>query len=577
MRKLVLTATAVALAVSGCGGGAKQASPQAKAAEQFNAALTEVTNPSDKKGGTLRLANTDDWDSLDPGDTYYGYSWNFARLYGRALMMSQPAPGSGGLKHVPDLAEAPGVSSDGGKTWTYRLREGVKFEDGTPVTSKDVKYAVLRSTDSEILRNGPRYFASFLDLQGYRGPYKDKGKDTKAIETPDDRTVVFHLKKPYGGFDYFAALPQTVPVPEAKDTGIKYREHPVATGPYKFETVQPGKQYTLVRNDQWDPATDPWRKALPDRIEVALKVNGNDMDARVLAGTLHADISGNGLQQAAVGKVLGNPQMRANADNPGVAAVNYVAVNSQVPPLDNLDCRKAVIYAQDKLAWQTAVGGEVAGGQIATSLLMPGIPGYTRTDVYPAGADQHGDVAKAREHLAKCGKPDGFEMAMAYRGERPKEKAAAEATQQALARVGIKLTLKSYPAGDYFAQYAGNPPFAKQNGLGLLAMAWTCDWFDGFGCLQQLVDSRLILPGGGNTNLSIRSDTVDGLVDEALAEVDNAKRDGLWARIDKQIMDEAFVIPGAWRKVLLYRGKGVTNVFVNDAFGHYDYLAMGVE
>ena len=120
--------------------------------------LTSVVNPSDKKGGTLKFANAGDWDTLDPGETYYGYAWNFARLYGRSLMMFKSAPGKEGNQLVPDLAEAPGQASDGAKTWTYKLRKGVKFDDGTEVTSADVKYAVLRSTDKQTFPNGPAYW-----------------------------------------------------------------------------------------------------------------------------------------------------------------------------------------------------------------------------------------------------------------------------------------------------------------------------------------------------------------------------------------------------------------------------------
>jgi peptide/nickel transport system substrate-binding protein len=198
----------------GSGGGAGQA-----------ADANGVHNPSDATGGTLRMANQGDWDSLDPADTYYAYSWNFARLYGRSLVMFKSAPGKDGATLVPDLAESLGKPSDNAKTWTYTLRKGVKFEDGTPVTSKDVKYAVERSLDKKTFPNGPTYFNDFLDLQGYTTPYEDTDPNKlglKAIETPDDKTIVFKLVKPFSGFDYFAQLPSTIPVPQAKDTGTKY-------------------------------------------------------------------------------------------------------------------------------------------------------------------------------------------------------------------------------------------------------------------------------------------------------------------------------------------------------------------
>src|SRR6478672_3433027 len=265
-RKVVAGAlgAVAALVLAACGGGNVASSGGSGGGGGGGAAADAngVHNPSTEKGGTLRFANSGDWDSLDPADTYYAYSWDFVRLYGRALVTFQPGPGKDGTVLVPDLAESLGKPSDNAKTWTYTLRKGVKFEDGTPVTSRDVKYAVERSLDKTTFPNGPTYFNDFLDLQGYTGPYTDadpKKLGLAAIETPDGRTIVFRLKKPFSGFDYFAQLPATVPVPVAKDTGTAYKRHVVSSGPYMFESVQPGVQITMVRNPNWDPTTDPNR------------------------------------------------------------------------------------------------------------------------------------------------------------------------------------------------------------------------------------------------------------------------------------------------------------------------------
>ncbi len=110
-----------------------------------------------------------------------------------------------------------------------------------------------------------------------RVPYKTPDLNTdSAIETPDKYTIVFHIKQPFAAFDYLAQQPDTMPVPKAKDTGAKYKNAIVSTGPYKFADLQPGKSFNLVRNDQWDQATDPNRKALPDQFEVSLNVNADD-------------------------------------------------------------------------------------------------------------------------------------------------------------------------------------------------------------------------------------------------------------------------------------------------------------
>src|SRR5262252_5620619 len=312
MKKRLVTVVAAAAALT-LGLTACQQAPTttntAPATPAFNAALDKVYNPSDKKGGIVKMAISSDWDSIDPGDTYYGLSWNLVRLYGRALTMFKPVPGPDGNQLTPDLAESLGVPSDNGKTCTYKLRAGVKFDDGTPITSKDVAYAVERSIDKDVLVNGPTYFDDFLDWQGYRGPYKDKDKDPKsAIETPDDRTIVFHLKAPFGGFDYFAMLPMTVPVPKAKDQGdtggAKYRDHVVSSGPYMFDTDEPGKGFTLKRNPNWDPATDPNRRALPDGYSVTLGLAPNDIDNQLISGDLDVDLFGVGVQPASMSRVL---------------------------------------------------------------------------------------------------------------------------------------------------------------------------------------------------------------------------------------------------------------------------------
>jgi peptide/nickel transport system substrate-binding protein len=574
-----VSAALVLAACGGGGGGGQQGSSNQSSQAGFDAASTSVVNPSDKKGGTLKFANPGDWDSLDPGETYYAYSWNFARLYGRSLMMFKSAPGKEGNQLVPDLAEAPGQPSDNAKTWTYKIRQGVKFDDGTEVTSADVKYAVLRSTDKQTFPNGPAYWDALLDLpSGYKGPYKTPNMNTdSAIETPDKYTIVFHVKQPFAAFDYLAQQPDTMPVPKDKDTGAKYRNSIVSTGPYKFEGLQPGKSFNLVRNDQWDPATDPNRKALPDRIEVTLNVNPDDLDNRLISGDLDVDVLASGVQPAAQSRILQDPTLKANADDPLGVRLWYTSINETVPPLDNINCRKAIEYGMDRTGYQTAYGGEFAGGNMATTILPPSVPGHVDFDLYPNGPDHKGDLDAAKKALEACGQPNGFETNIAYRAERPKEKATAEAFQQALGRIGIKLTLKPYPLGDYFAQYCGLPPYVVKNKLGLCVNGWAADWPDGFGFLSQIVDSRVIRETGGSSNTSVRIPEVDKMLDTALTELNTDKRNQIWGEIDKRVMEEAVIYPGIYAKALFVRSKNATNIFVTDAFGEYDYLGLGAQ
>src|SRR5690349_5327268 len=173
----IAAAAAAAMSLAACGGSSGGSSDNGSgdaAQPAFNGAVGKVVNPSKVKGGVLRMANTADWDSLDPGNTYYAYSWNFIRLYTRALTVMQAAPGDAGAKVVPDLAQTLGVPSDGAKTWTYKLKPGIKYEDGTVVTSKDVKYGVERSLDKATFPNGPTYLNDFLEGGKSYSPYKNK-------------------------------------------------------------------------------------------------------------------------------------------------------------------------------------------------------------------------------------------------------------------------------------------------------------------------------------------------------------------------------------------------------------------
>src|SRR3954469_21573298 len=278
-RAATAIAVAAVLGLSACGGGGSSSDKkdsQGGSASEFNAAYGQTYKPASTKGGIVKLGQAGDWaDSVDPGDTYYGYSWDFLRTYARSLVMFRSAPGKQGNELVPDMATSLGKSSDGGKTWTYTLRKGMKFEDGSEITSADVKYAVERSIDKSVLATGPAYFDDLLNWPaGYKGPYKQPNANTdSAIATPDKYTIVFHLKSPFAGFDYLAQLPQTAPVPKAKDTGAKYKQHVIASGPYMWKTYSPGKEYQLVRNPKWSASTDPNRKALADGYDITLNMN----------------------------------------------------------------------------------------------------------------------------------------------------------------------------------------------------------------------------------------------------------------------------------------------------------------
>ena len=570
----LIAATAV-FALAACEGGAPGAG---YAAAGYDAALGSVVNPSAHKGGTIIFEDSGTPDSTDPGNTYSGPVWNIVRLYGRALVTYRPAPGASGLQLVPDLATGLGRVSDHGLTWTYHLRPGIKFEDGSAVTSQDVKYAVERSYARDVLPGGPGYFPALLQDPGYRGPYKDATPGRlglTSVQTPDPDTIVFRLRQPFADFDYVAALPQTVPVPPARDTGADYQLHPVATGPYMFQSYQPGKQLALVRNPYWDAATDPNRRQLAARMVVNLNVNAAIIDDNLIHNFAQVDLTGTGAQAAAQAQILQDPALMKNADDAPTGDLAFTYINTKVKPLDNVHCRRAVEYAADKTAYQLAFGGPL-GGDIATTVLPPGLLGYEKFDLYEAATRPRGDLPRARQELAACGQPGGFSTAMAFISDYPKQKSAAAALQQALSRAGIKVALQGYPSGTFFSDFAGAPSYVHQHDLGLAIGIWGADWPDGYGFLYNLVAGPAIAPAG-NSNISELDDpAVNDMFTTALATPSTAARMLIWSRIDRQVMSDAAILPGVYLKVLLYRNPYLTNVYVHRYYAMYDFACLGI-
>jgi len=562
---------------SGSGNGG---SGSGGSATGYNAANTSVENPSTHQGGTLNYGLSNTPDSTDSGNTYYAFQWNFTRLYATPLLEFKSAPGSDGLQLQPALATGLGQVSADGLQWTYHLKSGLKFEDGSPISSKDVKYAIERSTNyaPDVLPNGPTYFQATLKDPTYPGAYKDTSPDKQgltSIETPDATTIVFDLQKPFADFDYLVSNPQTAPVPRAKDTGAKYQEHPVSSGPYMFTTFDANKGFTLVKNPNWQASTVPSVKQLVDKINVQYNIQAADIDARLMNGSLDVDLAGTGVQTAARTKILGSDRVKANADDALSGFLWTANLNTKVAPLDNVDCRKAIEYALDKTTQQAAYGGPIAGGDIASTVLPPNIVGYKKADQYEATTQVHGDLDKAKQELQKCGHPDGFSIGLGERNDRPKEVAAAQGIQEALGKIGIKVDIQGFPAGQYLTSFAGSPNFVHQHNLGILMFGWAADWPTGYGFLSQIADGRAIKQAGNDNLAEENSPIINGLLDKAASEKDPAKRTDIFAQIDQQLMTDAVFVPETYAKSLLYRPSNLSNVMVTSAYGMYDYTQLG--
>ncbi|WP_433086068.1 ABC transporter substrate-binding protein [Dactylosporangium sp. CA-052675] len=581
---MVAGAAAATLALSACGGGSSgddtSKNNGQKGSGGYNAAITGVLNPSDKKGGTLKLTTNPDPDSWDPAIAYYASEWNIMKgFYVRTLLANESKPGADGLKLVGDLATEVPKPTDNGTTYTFHLKPGIKFEDGAPVTSKDIKYGIERIFASEVVNAGPKWLVEALDQgQNYPGAYKDPDPNKlglKSVETPDDNTIVFHLAKPNSDLLYWLQMPASSPVQRSKDTGTQYANHPQSTGPYKFESWEQGKKLTMVRNDQWDPATDTVRKALPDRIEVTYGTAVDEIDNQLLSNEVDLDIAQTGVQQGAQPKILLDPEKKKNADAPVTGFIRYVAISTKVAPFDNIHCRKAVQYALDKTAMQTARGGAEAGGDIATNMLPPTINGHDPADDLFNTKSGKPQIDKAKEELAACGKPNGFETVIATRNQ-GKEPKTAEALQQSLAAIGITAKLDPQDSGLYFRSTIGSPSNVHNKGYGLMMAGWGADYPAASGFLKPLVDGRAISESGNNNYAELDDPAINSLIDQAAAEADPAKNAEIWKQINRKVSETAAYMPFTYDKALNYRNPRLTNVYITQYYGMVDFGNLGV-
>jgi peptide/nickel transport system substrate-binding protein len=582
-------ATLVLAACGNSGGGGGGGGGTTSGAASFNSALTSVMNPSTHKStGTITFEDFGAPDSTDPGGTYYAANWNFIRLYTTTLMTYKSCPGTCGDQLVPGLATAPGQVSSDGLTWTYHIKQGLKLSDGEPITSYEIKYAVERSYAKDVLPGGPSYFAAWLAPQtpAYLGPYKDKTPGhmgLQAVTTPDASTIEFHLAHPFADFDYLASLPQTAPVPPTVDLnaatgGAKYQLNPISSGPYMFSSYTPNKVLTLVDNPHWVPSMDTEARQLVGKIVLNMSINAAKVDSDLLSGAAQIDYAGAGVQTAARAQILSSPALKKQADDPINGFIDFTYINTKVAPLNNVACRRAVEYAANKVDGQTAYGGPIAGGAIASTSMPPTVVGYKSFDMYEALTKPTGDLTAAKSQLATCGQPNGFTTNIGYRNDSPKQTAAAQALQASLKRVGINAALKGFPTSTYYSDFCGNGAYVHSHDLGLCEGGWGPDFPTSFGWGDEIENGNAIIPAG-NSNISELNDpVVNGLFTKIEAPGSTtAQRDAYAQQIDHQVMSDAAFLPLVYAKALLYRSPNLTNVYVQGYYGMYNYAVLGLK
>ena len=460
---------------------------------------------------------------------------------------------------VPDLATDTGTVSEDGLSWTYTLKDGVLFEDGTAITSAHVKYGLERSF-APALAGGLTYHKTLLaGTEGYAGPFD--GAHLDSIETPDDKTIVFHLRQTYGDWPWIVAQPAFAPVPEDKDEVATYARKPVASGPYRVQDYSTGASTTLVRNERWSADTDEVRLALPDTIVFELGQDESTSVQRIIAsaGDDANAFCADRVASAQLAQISGNADAAERLATPEEGGpLQYLAINTE--RVTDVEVRRAIAQAVDKEAVVSALGGRL-GAVAATTYIAPGIPGRVAYDSYPTDA--------AAASAALVGKSVGTLILLAANDTA--SQAVAEAVQQSLSEAGLTVTIDPQEGEVYEERVTQGDGSTYDLAIG----SWNADFPSANAYIQPLFSSSEI--GGGGVNISRYSNAeVDAAIADAVATLDADAAGAKWAAIDQQIAADVPVVPLANRRNSFLAGSGVTGFFVESYPAYPNYLVVGV-
>ncbi|MDQ6937133.1 MAG: ABC transporter substrate-binding protein [Actinomycetota bacterium] len=564
---LVATTAAAALALSACGGSAGTKSSGGGTSSGGSASAGGGGGGA--AGGTIYYLTKRTVEHWDPQRVYIGRDIsNSQRLFTRTLVQ-QPATedATAALKLEPDLATDTGTSSDGAKTWKFTLKDGLKWQDGKAITCADLKYGISRTFATDVITGGPNYILQFLDVpkdakggSAYKGPYTKVGQaDYDKAVTCAGNTITLHFNKPWADFNYGATLPAFAPYRQDQDKGDKSNYAVFSDGPYKLQgTWEKGKGGTFVRNDQYDPKTDPTvRKALPDKF-----VFTEGLTDEVIIQRLIAD---SGEDKYVVTDRRVTPALEAQArsvaknrlTNPVAPYVDYLVPNFK--KMTNPKVREALAVATDKAAYITASGGSTHG-TVAKSINAPSLLGYKDADVFSAG--DSGDPAKAKQLLTDAGVPMPYPITYTYSGGTPTTEKEAAVIKSGWEKAGFKVTLNELTDTYYdVIQNPGN--FAKYD---VAWASWGADWPSGSTVIPPLFDDRINLSkqSNGQDYGLYASKAVDTAIDEALNKPDAKSQADAWAGIDQMLAKDVAYIPLIVNKFVFLRGSGVKG-YINGA------------
>ena len=554
--RAIVTAIAVgALALTGCSGGSDNKS-KGKTEEQKDAAKQQEpvkyadasasTGPAEpvagaKAGGTITAYMQSDFTHLDPGQIYVSDGKQLGSLIFRGLTdFRQDAEGN--LTVVGDIATDSGKSSDGGKTWTYTLKDGIKDEDGNVITSKDVRHTIERMY-AKFIFDGPNYIQTWLSGNDYRkalpdGPFKNKHLPDSVLETPDDKTLVFHFNQPRPDLPQALAMPGYSIVPEKQDTKEAYDKAPASLGPYKISEFKAGKSLKLVKNTEWDPKTDSVRHQYVDGYDMPLTISIPSQTKRLIAdqGEAKNAISFiDAVDTAQMQDVVTDQATYKRTVQGYQPYVWQMSFNLDSDKMKDKKVRDAITYAIPSQAMVQADGGKY-GGEVAGGLFAPTLPGFDSTyDPFGKLKKPNGDLDKAKELLKEAGVKEGTKLTYAY-SNTPRGQKQMLTIRDMLKKLGYDVQTKEIDRATFYEQIG-----KLDNPYDLYMTGWGQDWPSPSTVITPVYDGGLVADGSPNYS-HVDDQQVNDMIKQALNEEPEAAAK-TWEKAHHRLVED--INPGA--------------------------------
>ncbi len=544
---LVALSSVGLLALAACGGSGGSSTPEgapsnfhpgATGNNQDASAKGPVTIAGAQKGGIVTvLTQPGVQTTIDPSEIYYvDTSSIMSGLVTRSLTQYKYDPSTKQMILVPDLATDLGQHNDNFTKWTFKIRPGVKWQNGKPVTAQDVAWGMTRCMDAATFPTGPCQYYSNVYFKGgaaYKGPYTSGQKTFKGIKVSGD-TITISMAKPFPDMPYWGTFPANGPIPAGKVSDPKtYKNKPWSTGPYMIKSFNPGKELVLEKNPYWSASTDPARTQYPDGYDFKLQQPSEKIDQIMLAD------SGSGQTTLTYDDLLAPDfqQMKQKAPDRltlgGSPCTYYWAPDNR--KITNKKVREALSWAYPYKNAILAAGLIPNVNAIAsTNLMPPGVPGRTAYNV-TGRQGFNSDPAKAKA-LLKSANAMGYEIKFLFRTDDPVSVKTKDALVKGLTEGGFKAT----PVPTTTANY----PAARDNtseDINVRSAGWCSDWPSG---------STWMPPVLGSTNpdkshsfganyAAFSNKSADNQMD-AIQTLPLEKQADAWNALDKQIATKYF-------------------------------------